>query len=205
MTSEEPHARSRSSLRAFLLRRAPHYSQASGPLMPQSLEHAHGMRQTRTEQGLRSMPNWTPLRLGPSAVQAPGLQDQRAVERFGASASLKAFHFRSGCHHTASKLQRPGATHYRPDLPPQCAAHSSQVPSTDQICRFVTGLGMLTRCPGKPQGFSLQMGLPPLRAQISVPLNHHVLPSPRAVQAPGFCCELLQQEWHTASKLKTMK
>ena len=77
----------------------------------------------------------------------------------------------------------PGAQ-YRPDLP------------------LRDGLGDAYQVPRQASGFFSSVGLPPLCAQISVPMNHHALPSPRAVQAPGFCCEPLQQDWHTATKLR---
>ena len=53
----------------------------------------------------------------PESFKPQGFRIIALWGRFGAPASLRAFHFKSGGHHTASRLRRPWATHYRPDPP----------------------------------------------------------------------------------------
>ena len=80
----------------------------------------------------------------------------RPVVRFSARPILLVQSTRAKFHTTGVRVSRPGLLGTSRPLTRGVAAGTSFTRG-----RFVTGLALLTRCPGKPQGFSLQAIAPP--------------------------------------------
>ena len=106
----------------------------------------------------------------------------RPVVRSSALPILRVQSARAKFHTTGVRVSRPGLLGTSRPLTCGVAAETCFTRG-----RFVTGLALLTTCPGKPQGFPIQKRRPPLRVQTSEPLGH---PAPSKPQ--GFSSQKVQ-------------